>query len=122
MTDPDPSAGPRFPSEAPDQYLQGEAVTLLDVLDRFGREGYPGQFDVHEHGVRCLHCRVTTAPNAIPVEALRRLEGASDPADMLAVAAVRCPHCGTQGTLVLNYGPEASADEDEVLSLLPDPS
>jgi hypothetical protein len=122
MTQPDPAGGPQPDAEDPDRYLQGEAVTLIDVLDRFAATGFPGQFDVHEHGVRCLHCRVTTAPPAVAVQALRRLEGASDPADMLAVAALRCPHCGTQGTLVVNFGPEATSEEDEVLQALPDPA
>jgi hypothetical protein len=57
--------------------------------------------------------------SAIVVHELRRLEGASDPADMLAVAAIACPACGTRGTLVLTYGPEATAGDDAVLSHLP---
>ena len=46
------------------------------------------------------------------------MEGASDPADMLAVAAVICPVCNTSGTLVLGYGPEADADDADVLASL----
>jgi hypothetical protein len=109
-TDPPPVAAP------PDSYLQGEAVTLIDLLDRFAAAGFTGQFDAREGGVRCLTCRVTTA---VRVDALRRLEGASDPSDMLVVVALRCPHCGTRGTLVLSYGPDATPEDEAVLLALP---
>jgi hypothetical protein len=49
---------------------------------------------------------------------MRRLEGASDPADMLAVFALTCPRCGTAGTLTLNYGPETTPGEVTVLQAL----
>ena len=39
---------------------------------------------------------------------------------MLAVAALRCRNCGAQGTLVLNYGPEAGEDDVDVLRHLED--
>jgi hypothetical protein len=48
------------------------------------------------------------------------VEGASDPADMLAVVALVCPICKTHGTLVVGYGPEAGPDDAEVLSGLGD--
>ncbi len=54
------------------------------------------------------------------MHALRRTEGASDPADMLAVVALCCPACDTRGTAVLNYGPEATVDDAEVLVGLED--
>ena len=47
----------------------------------------------------------------MPVLELRRLEGASDPDDMLAVVAVECANCGLRGSLVLNYGPTATEDD-----------
>ena len=37
---------------------------------------------------------------------------------MAIVVPVRCPHCDTTGTLVLRYGPEASADEADLLLAL----
>jgi hypothetical protein len=105
----------------PDTYVQGEAVTLLSVLDAFARLGFTGQFDTPAGAIRCLQCRQETPAADVDLEELRRLEGASDPADMLAVAALRCPHCGAQGTLVLNYGPEATPEDAEVLGALPEP-
>jgi hypothetical protein len=56
----------------------------------------------------------------VHLEVLDRTEGASDPADMVAVAALVCPRCGARGTVALKYGPEASPEEDEVLRLLDD--
>jgi hypothetical protein len=54
------------------------------------------------------------------VSALARVEGASDPDDMAAVVAVTCPRCSARATLVVKYGPEASAADADVLLALPD--
>lgn len=37
---------------------------------------------------------------------------------MIAIAAVKCPNCGTKGTAVLGFGPEADEDDAEVLRRL----
>ena len=50
--------------------------------------------------------------------ASRRVEGASDPADLALVTTVECPHCGARGALILRYGPEASEDEADLLTAL----
>src|SRR3954454_1363379 len=104
-------------------YLQGEAETLRDAIEEFERDGYLGQFAAREGGVvRCFSCRHDFAPVATTVDTIRRLEGASDPDDMLAVVPLTCPHCATRGTLVLAYGPEAALEDSEVLAALPQPS
>jgi hypothetical protein len=54
------------------------------------------------------------------LERLERLEGASDPDEMLAICAIECPKCGTRGTLVLTYGPESTDEDDQVLLRLTD--
>jgi hypothetical protein len=54
------------------------------------------------------------------MSSLRRLEGESDPADMVAVVALTCPACGAQGTVVLGYGPMADGHEADVLRGLRD--
>ena len=46
---------------------------------------------------------------------LRRLEGASDPDDMLAIAALVCSQCGARGTVVLHYGPQSDPRDDAIL-------
>ena len=61
-----------------------------------------------------------SAADAVAVERLSRTEGASDPADMVVVAAVRCPRCDARGTLALKYGPGASPEEAEILAHLDD--
>jgi hypothetical protein len=92
---------------------------LLEVLDEFAAQGYGGSAWVTENGkVRCEACDADFDPTELRVHQLRRLEGASDPDDMLAVVAVECPGCGVKASLVLHFGPEASAEEGEVLSHL----
>lgn len=97
-----------------------DATTLGEVLDGLEAEGYSGQFIARQGALlECTTCKTQTpASKAAGSHRLRRLEGASDPDDMLAVAALTCPSCGTKGTLVLNYGPEASSTDDEVLQTL----
>ncbi|MGI9033815.1 MAG: hypothetical protein ACR2HY_09110 [Acidimicrobiales bacterium] len=65
--------------------------------------------------LRCFTCRVVSNAARVNVDVLRRVEGASDPDDMLAVAAVTCPNCRTRATVVLSYGPEASEDDTDVM-------
>ena len=78
--------------------------------------GYGGQTAARPGGrIVCFTCRQESDAAEVEVSALERTEGASDPADMLAVAAVTCPRCGTRGTLLLNYGPESDEDDADVL-------
>ena len=107
--------------EQPSEYQQGEAQTLRGVLAEFEGLGYTGQLGAQPGGaIRCFTCRQEFSPADAEVDALRRLEGASDPDDMLAVLPVRCPRCATKGTLVLAYGPEAAIEDSEVLAALPE--
>ena len=99
-----------------------DSETLLDVLARFTQHGWSSQFAARAAGVvECESCHHSTAAADVPVLELRRLEGASDPDDMLAVVAVECPVCGLRGSLVLNYGPTATAEDTAVLLGLGDP-
>ena len=54
------------------------------------------------------------APDHMDVHSIRRLEGASDPSDMVGVLAIICPVCDNHATVVLKFGPEASPDEIEI--------
>jgi hypothetical protein len=56
----------------------------------------------------------------VHLERLERLEGASDPDEMLAVCAVECPECQAHGTLVLTYGPETTFEDGRILPRLQD--
>ena len=94
---------------------------LADLLSGFELEGYRGQMAARPGArILCMACHQESDAEEMEVDGLQRVEGASDPADMLIVAALVCPICGTQGTLVLTYGPEADPDDSEVLSLLGD--
>ena len=82
---------------------------------------FTGQFAARPNGrVECFHCHHVMEAAAIDLYALRRLEGASDPDDMLAVLALTCTKCGTKGTVVVNYGPEATIEDAELLLAVDD--
>ncbi len=95
--------------------------TLGELLAGFEVEGYRTQMAARPGGyVLCTGCHQETDAAEMQVDGLERTEGASDPDDMLAVFALVCPLCNSQGTLVLGYGPEAGADDAEVLVRLGD--
>src|SRR5436305_7400193 len=109
MTDPNASV-----SGAP-----SDNTTLVQVLDAFAAEGFDGTMVVTEDGLlRCTTCREEIDPSSAEVEAWRRLEGASDPDDMMAVVALVCPNCGSHAAVVLTYGPEAPPADASVLRAL----
>ena len=100
-------------AESPDNTTLGEVVTAFEL------EGYRGQMASRPGSrVLCVTCHTVSDASEMQVDDLRRVEGVSDPADMIAIAAIVCPVCHTHGTLVLSYGPEASPDDAEVLSRL----
>ena len=107
-------------AETPAHTATDEA-TLTAVLASYEASGFDAQLSATEDGqVHCFTCGTNTAPDQITLHSLRRLEGASDPDDMLAVAAVSCLSCGAKGVLVLHYGPEATPGEVDVLLGLED--
>jgi len=113
-----------------------DRTTLTEVVDAYRASGFAADFFAEEpadgtrtggsgaHGggpmVRCARCACVLEPGRLPIHSMRRLEGASDPADMVAVIATTCPVCGSDGTLVLAYGPMASAVDSDVLLALKD--
>jgi hypothetical protein len=95
--------------------------SLLGILAAFREEGFTYDFRTLPGGVvECGECHVPHPANALELHHLERLEGDSDPSEMLAVCAVVCPHCGIKGALVLTFGPESTVEDDEVLVLLDD--
>ena len=93
--------------------------TMLDMVTELEQSGYTGQFAVTPEGeLRCLTCNTNIDPEAVEPDSFLRVEGASDPDDMAAVAAITCGNCGVKGTVVLKYGPEASPEDAHVLSAL----
>lgn len=105
--------------------IPSDNTTLVDVLHRYETAGYTGQFGtaVATDGgtaARCFTCGTIAPPETVDVVSLRRLEGASDPDDMIAVVALRCLSCGAHGTLALGYGPDSAPDDAELLLHLGD--
>jgi len=106
----DPSAGSESVGDEP----------LSDVVGRLSDDGFDGQFRSVEGGrIQCLTCRQDFPAQDAHADQVTRIEGESDPADMAMVVPVRCPSCGASGSLILRYGPDASAADADVLVLLP---
>lgn len=96
-----------------------DGTTLVEVIRRFEAEGYTAQMAAVDGGaIRCFACHRDSPADGVHLDHMRRTEGASDPADMVAVAALACPQCGAKGTVALKYGPGATPEEAEVLEML----
>jgi hypothetical protein len=110
----------------PPEIEAGEGVpsdntTLVDVMDRYQAAGFDAQFGAAEGGkIHCFACGAESPPERAELVSLRRMEGASDPADMMAVVALRCPSCHAGGVLALGYGPESTAGDADLLVRLED--
>lgn len=97
--------------------------SMFEILRDFQANGYAGDLFAEEGGdIRCGTCGVSTPAGSFEVAELRRMEGASDPADMAAVVAAPCPACGAKGVLVVMYGPEAGPADQDVFAALPTPA
>lgn len=98
-----------------------DATTIAESLKHFEASGFTTQMAARDGGtVFCAECREESPAAEVVVEALIRTEGASDPDDMVAVAALTCPRCSAKGTVALKYGPESTAEEMAVLAALDD--
>jgi hypothetical protein len=114
MQSPIGTTGPNSGPSPSDQMAIGsdEEPTLVDVLAGYAAAGFDGDAFASEGGmILCGACQSKLSPDHIDVHSIRRLEGTSDPSDNIGVVAIVCPVCGSQATMVLKYGPEASSDE-----------
>lgn len=106
-------------ASGPDYSADGS--TLTEIITSFTAAGFEAQMAAREGAsVMCFACRQTSPAEDFTLSQLVRTEGASDPDDMAAVAALTCPHCGARGTAVLRFGPEASPDDNEALRAFED--
>ncbi len=105
MSDP----GPEEPSD----------TTLTSVLDAYRADGYDIDYAVENDGLVDDAGR-TIDPAEVVVVSMRRLEGASDPADELVVAAITIRDGSARGTVVLRFGPSASSAEAFLLNAADD--
>ena len=107
--------------EAPVAGAPSDNTSLKAVLDEFLRSGFAGDIRVCDDGRLCCGvCGYSAAPDEVELRAFRRLEGASDPADMVAVLAAVCPACSCEGTAVVRFGPDADPGDAAVLAHLRD--
>jgi hypothetical protein len=91
-------------------------ATLGEIMGTMDAAGFSAQMAARPGGlILCFTCRQESPAAEFELEAQRRTEGASDPADMLAIVGLVCPRCAARGTAVLGYGPEADPDDAEVL-------
>ena len=98
-----------------------DSTTLVEVIGDFRRSGFNSDLSsVAGAKIRCETCGTETDATEFVIKRLRRLEGASDPDDMLAVVATRCPVCHSDGILILGYGPMASGDDTDVAKSMKD--
>ena len=96
-------------------------TTLTTVLDQYSEGGFDGLFGVTRDGlVECHSCGATSSPSDVEMHSRRRLEGASDPDDTVAVSGITCPVCGADGTVTAQVGPMASTEDATVTAGLQD--
>ena len=94
-------------------------ATLGEIMATMEAQGFGAQMAARPDGLLlCFTCRQESPASEFELQAQRRTEGASDPADMLAIVGLVCPRCGAKGTAVLGYGPEADPDDAEVVARL----
>jgi hypothetical protein len=96
------------------------ATTLAAVVAAADRADYSVTFEIEPARsgppmLRCGACRGVSPAGEFERVWTARLEGASDPADMLHVSALRCPRCASGGVLVMNFGPVADSSQLDVL-------
>jgi hypothetical protein len=92
---------------------------LDEILAAFEQDGFTCAMTPLVGGtIRCGECRQEPAAGDFAVASVRRTEGAADPGDMSAIAAITCPNCGTKGTVVVRFGPEAGEADDDVFAAL----
>lgn len=105
-----------------DQQAAAGGASVLEILNGLEAQGYSGQFAAGEDGsLDCLAGTHTFQADAVDPDELLRVEGASDPDDMAAVAGLTCPVCGSKGTVVLKFGPEASLEDQQILAAFAPP-
>jgi hypothetical protein len=111
--EPDPT-GPE-PEHRTEPGAPSDYTTLTAILAGLDEDGFGAQFVVREGAaIECLVCRNVSPASAFVVRRSRRLEGASDPDDMVHVVAATCPVCEVGGTVVLTYGTNASLEDGDV--------
>ena len=96
-------------------------TSVTAVLARLAADGFTANFrpgDDHAT-LRCDQCVQDAPVGGFADLVEHRLEGASDPDDMVLVVAATCPNCGALGKVVLGYGPSSSEVDSDLVAALP---
>ncbi len=108
---------------APDPRLQlSGSDGSARIVDELARLGYrsslrPGRDDAT---VFCPSCAISSPIEQFDDVWATRLEGESDPDDMVLVVAAHCPVCHDGGSIVLGFGPAGSAEDAAIVAQVPD--
>jgi hypothetical protein len=105
------------------------ATELDELVAAAADEGFGGEVAVPDEPATvpidtlvCGTCATSAPAGAFERAWSRRLEGASDPADMMHVSALTCPHCGSGGLYIRPFGAAASERQAAVLPALAPPA
>jgi hypothetical protein len=109
------STTPESTVDRPNPGIPSDSATLTEMVNTLEKDGYVHQFTPVSGGaVECSECSTRIEAAALEVASIRRLEGASDPDDMMSLVAARCPNCDALGTLILGYGVNATVDDADI--------
>lgn len=118
-----------FPDPAHDHHSAepwsaSDHETMSAVLREWADEGIAASFRPGREPatMRCPVCETVSPAGDFDVIHERRLEGASDPDDMVLGVAARCPVCHISGAIVLGYGADSSEVDSDIVADLPTPS
>jgi hypothetical protein len=98
--------------------MASEPATVLDAVRLLADEGFGESFTLTPTGLRCGACHREESVDRAEVVRVYRFEGPSDPDEEAVVYALRCPVCGTGGTLVSTFGPGADPELTDRLVML----
>lgn len=103
----------------PIEGVPSDNTTMNEVLNALGDIGFTASFTAQDDALlHCDHCGVTTEAASFEVVDTRRLEGASDPDDLVMLVAALCPSCGSGGNVVLGYGVNATSQDADIAAAL----
>lgn len=96
-----------------------DAAGIVNGLAGIGYEVSfrPGSTDA---SLYCAACDSTSPMERFTDVWATRLEGQSDPDDMVLVVAAQCPVCANGGAVVLGFGPAGSDVDAAIVAHVPD--
>ena len=115
-----PAASADDPADLADRGAPSDDDSVTGVLRSLVGAGFASSFRPAASRIAlvCGTCQAITDASNLGVASERRLEGASDPDDMVLVIAAICSICRTGGVIVLGYGPIASSEDSGIVAAL----